>query len=166
MNRKGFTLVELLAVLVILSLVIGIAIPVSMKVINNTKAKSEKAFVETLRDAMDIYLSGDEKKGLAYGGNEKGYKVLKGLTFDGVIDSKFAPLAESSYVNPVNTSAKCKLEAPITIYEDSENHVYFYEFKASDLGCLKYVKNMIKDNKEYCVITNFPERGEDDKCKW
>lgn len=47
LNRRGFTLVELLGVIVILSVVVGITIPVSTKVINDSKYKA-------LIDSVDI----------------------------------------------------------------------------------------------------------------
>ena len=63
MNRKknGFTLVELLATLVILGIVVGITmISVGIKY-KETKAKTEDIFVKTLEDALDIYVDTDAK---------------------------------------------------------------------------------------------------------
>lgn len=46
MNKRGFTLVELLAVIVVLGIVISIAVPTTMNLINNSK---KKAFVHDAR---------------------------------------------------------------------------------------------------------------------
>ena len=46
LNRKGFTLVELLATVVILSLVTGVAVPVTTNVVSTSKHKALGTFVD------------------------------------------------------------------------------------------------------------------------
>ena len=52
LNKKGFTLVELLAVIIILAVVVGITIPTVLSVTDNAK---KKAF-ETAVDAIQTYV--------------------------------------------------------------------------------------------------------------
>lgn len=56
MNNKGFTLVEMLAVVVILAIIGGIATVGVINSINTSKLKSEKVFVDKLSNLIDDYL--------------------------------------------------------------------------------------------------------------
>lgn len=56
MNRKGFTLVELLAVIVILGVIGGIATMGVLSTINKSKEKSEAIFVDKLSTLIEEYL--------------------------------------------------------------------------------------------------------------
>lgn len=57
MNNKGFTLVELLATIIILSIVMGIATSGVISYINTSKKRSEKIFVDKLENSIDAYLN-------------------------------------------------------------------------------------------------------------
>ena len=57
MNNKGFTLVELLATIVILGIIMGIATYGVINAIKTSKLKSEKVFVDKIEIAVQGYLS-------------------------------------------------------------------------------------------------------------
>ena len=68
MNNKGFTLVEMLAVVVILGIILGIATTSVLSAIETSKKESEKVFVDKIETAVESYinLNGmgiDEKSG-------------------------------------------------------------------------------------------------------
>lgn len=134
MNRKGFTLVELLAVLVALGLVLGIGTFSVSNIIKRTKAKSEEVFVETIKDAMDIYISGQDKPTSFTSDCTKIVKKEDGTeyklryhmvdkTLEDVVNSRYKPIKVGQLVNPANNK-KCfedgKLnKINITIYRES-----------------------------------------------
>lgn len=143
MNRRGFTLVELLATLVILGIVTSIVLIGINGGFNNAKDKTEDVFIKTVKDAMDIYLDSDAKK-LNFSktavctlnkthGKSKVYKSSDNITLSDVINSEFHPISEDDLVNPVNSS-KCNKNTVVNIYRD-DDYVYYYEIDG-DMGCL------------------------------
>ena len=55
MNNKGFTLVELLATLVILALVMGIGTYSITTIINNSKEKNYESLISNIKDGAETY---------------------------------------------------------------------------------------------------------------
>ena len=55
MNKKGFTLVELLAVIVIIGLLMTLAIPAVLKVSSNVKQKSYETKIKLITDTAVTY---------------------------------------------------------------------------------------------------------------
>ncbi len=53
LNRKGFTLVELLAVIIILAIVVGITIPAVLTMVDNARAKAGEDGAAVVADWVD-----------------------------------------------------------------------------------------------------------------
>ena len=151
MNNKGFTLVELLATVVLLAIIVGIVLVSTNGGFKKSKEDTEKVFIDTIKDAMDMYLDSDAKN-LGYKGtnctinktHKIGVKLYKAndITFNDVINSTYHPLTESDLVNPANDK-KCKSTATISIYRD-EDFVYYYKIDKTNLDCL----TISSDNEE------------------
>lgn len=163
MNKRGFTLIELLATLAVLGIITGIVLVSSTSLFKDKKSDTEDVFVDTLKDAIKIYI--DELGGVDLNGSpvciiEKSihpngvgiYEVKnknKKITFKDITNSKYKPLTEVDMINPANKDKKCNINAEIHIYADSD-FAYYYKFTGSELECLSKDKNK-------GVISNLPE---------
>lgn len=177
MNKRGFTLIELLATLAVLGIITGIVLVSSTSLFKDKKSDTEDVFVDTLKDAIKIYI--DELGGVELNGDpvctiEKSihpngvgigiYEVkneVKKITFEDITNSKYKPLTKGDMINPAN-KVKCNIAAEIHIYADSD-FAYYYKFTGSELGCLSKNTGVISNlpceclSKNEGVISNLPE---------
>ena len=143
MNRKGFTLIELIAVIVILGIILVIAAPNISNAYKNSKLKSEEIFVDRLSDIIDSYIKINsdtidftaDGTAIKYEENSsytvnifKGKKNIQDIANDNLISSE-------DYINAGNKEESCDLDAEIEIYRDSD-FVYCYKVEKDSLGCL------------------------------
>ena len=163
MNKRGFTLVELLATLVVLAIIVGIVLISTTGSLGRTKQKTEEVFVKTLKDALDIYIDSDAKSlnfdtqvctiDKTHKTGVKVYKTSSNLTFSDVINSNYHPISESDMHNPANKGTRnyeCKTNGTLNIYRD-EDYVYYYKIAKDTFGCLN----------DTGVITNLPSGCDD-----
>lgn len=143
MNNKGFTLIEMLATIVILAIIGGIATVSVISIINTSKLKSEKVFVDKVSNLIDDYL--DLYKPTSSTGNTYTFNKcansdcsntksitavevikadgknvhLKDLVDKGVIETE-------KLINPKNKQQCLNGDGPeIKVYRDEE-YVYYY----------------------------------------
>ena len=122
MNRRGFTLIELLATLAVLGIITGIVLVSSTSLFKDKKSDTEDVFVDTLKDAIKIYidgLGGVDLNGSPVCTIEKSihpngvgiYEVkneVKTITFRDITNSKYKPLTKGDMINPAN-KVKCNI---------------------------------------------------------
>lgn len=145
MNKKGFTLVELLATLVILGIVFGLVIVGVNYNIKTTKEKAEEVFIGTIKDALKIYIDSDAKN-LDFTSTEycidKSLKnnvkvmVSNAVSLTTVVNSKYSPLDVKDLVNPNNEKENCNVTSEIVYIYRDEDYVYYYDVAKSSLSCL------------------------------
>ena len=143
MNRKGFTMIELLAVIVVLGIVLVITFPNMTDVFKSSKLKSEEAFVERISQSIDSYVTlnsssieftSPESATKNYGGSDHLVNVYKGtITINTIINNNI--ISEKDYKNPGNENVACNKDAEIEVYRDSD-YVYCHKIEKDSLGCL------------------------------
>ena len=171
MDNKGFTLIELLATVVVLGLVMGITAHSVLGVIEKSKDKSEKIFVDKLENSIDEYISDartktelkidstfkpiDYQKCKLYDNNDT---CIKGGSYRSTVykmnSFKLSKISDSNLIqnkdiiNPKNKTKKCELNnVNVVLYRDSDM-VYYYYADLSNLGC--------NVSEKYKIITNIP----------
>ena len=156
LNNKGFTLVELLAVVVLLAIVMGVTASIGINIYNNSKIKAEALFIEQLNKSIDNYIAlSNTSFTFTYRGTRnkcgpggtgtcsiKYYTAKNGsswVTFSDIISSGI--ISQKDFVNPFD-STPCAESANIEIFKD-EDEVYSYRYK---LVC---IKNDVNKNGAY-----------------
>lgn len=103
MNKKGFTLVELLAVLVLISLLMGLAIPGINRINNNMKKKSYNQKIKLIESAAELW-GQDNKTRLQADNCSSEISKCKKITIAGLIKENYLDSDNNSgkYINPKN----------------------------------------------------------------
>lgn len=151
LNKKGFTLIELIAVIVILSIILVFVVPNLLDTYKRSKLKTEKAFVDQLSKGIESYITlysnemsfskvdGNFVKEITDNRSDKpSYDVdvyKADITVKDIIDKNI--IESSEYINPGNrgdNTKQCKPETDkITVYRDSD---FVYCFKMEPMDCL------------------------------
>lgn len=176
-NNKGFTLVELLATIVLIAILGGIATVSVIGVINTSKNKGEKIFVDKIETAIETYLSlnsssfskkpdgltgkffkdtGRKKDDETPDTVERDYYEYKykynneNFTLDKLVEAKL--ISSDTFINPKN-KMQCfdNGEYPypeIRVFKDSDFVTYYY---------VSLEKNNCDIDEGNWIITNIPK---------
>lgn len=152
MNKKGFTLIELMAVLIILSIILVITVPKIMKYVSDSKEKAYQTQVQTIENAAKTF---------AINGNillpdegETVYITVQDLISTGTLNSK-------EIINP-KTSEKMNGYVLISYNKSYEQYEYVYvdevaQNLTSALGPVYEVSKEEKWATSKNVTISFPE---------
>lgn len=126
MNRRGFTLVELLSVLVLIGLLFGLAIPGINKISSNMKKKSYSKKVSLVLSAAELW--GQDNKTLLQTNDDCKLSTDKivscyKITISNLIEDNYLDSDKNSgeYINPVDNSDM--KECVVFVYKEN-NRVY------------------------------------------
>ena len=147
MNRRGYTFIELLGVIVLLGLVLVISIPSITGALKRSRVKSEEVFLNKLSDTIDSFVSmhsDDFKYTFVNGGtkeNEIGSNTVKiyraeinnsEITMQNIINDGL--IKASDFKDPA-FGDECNGNAIVEIYRDSD-YVYCHKIRVDSLNCL------------------------------
>ena len=153
-KKKGFTLVELLAVIVVIALLITLGAPITSNIINDAKMNTFAAYVDKIyEDVVARYESDaavnldysntcvvydiEDSLGLADTGENKGYVVV----YPSVNGNKYYMNIHNSQFMVSNYEYNNKTNSKVTRYlkvGDNGFKTNIDEYAISDLGCFSY----------------------------
>lgn len=148
MNNKGFTLVELLATIIILGIITGISVMSYTSYLNNAKTKTEDVFKKNISDYIDAFISSNTNKltdNNLVGNNVYSQKYNNhSITFQDIIDNNI--IIPSNLKNSANEKT-CSINTNITVYRDN-NYVYCF---VVELDCLNTNDNKLTNCSSYII---------------
>ena len=110
MNKKGFSLVELLAVLIVLGIIMTIVTTTILKEVNSSKEKLNQSQIEIIKNAAIEYA------------NKKGYFKQENKTYDVTIEElKEENLIDDTIINSLDKNKNYY----VTLTVKCENICYF-----------------------------------------
>ncbi len=160
LNNKGFTLIEILAVIVILSVLSGIAVMGVMSTINNSKTKSYEIMIGNIASAADALYKEVENSYLIgtaldeYDSNGKSSNKIE--IKDGVINTKLQTLVSNGFLTGVNNN--CSDNDGDNSCTNKNGKVLLNPKDSSDLGnCIIVITKCgvtAISNDDYCPSIN------------
>jgi len=122
MNRKGFTMIELLMVIVIIAVLSIIMIPNIMTIINKNKENNIKAFENNVISAAKAYISDNKYN---YNCDYPNVHHMEDIYLKVLYEEGYL----SNVINP-NTNEEVDLERNyVEVNFDCDSRMFFYEFK-------------------------------------
>lgn len=140
MNKKGFTLVELLAVIVILAIIITIAVPSTIAVSNKIKKKMYNTKVDMIMDAAKMYGQDNSSKVNSDEDSCNTLVKVSDLLPGGYV--KKDDVDNGKVLSPIDNSAMNDLQ--LCLYKKN-NRIY-----AKPNNCNEWTNNNNIDLNNYC----------------
>ena len=119
MNKKGFTLVELIGVIILLSAIALISVPIINNSLKNTKEKTYNSQIDTIIKAAKRYVTE------VGAGNDAGFDI----TMDDLINAKL--IEDDVIIDPRDDSNMINT-LTIHVTYDSSSKSYLYCYNRSD----------------------------------
>ena len=157
MNKKGFTLVELLAVIVILAVLALIATPVVLSIIDDAKESA------MLRSA-EMYLSGVEnavmRENMNSGGNFRpnectitnGNMTCSGTEVEVEVDGEVPSTGSITFENGKITEVTLNYESGTIVKDSSGKLVYNQDNKGNSTLATQYIINLYNDGSKINTV--------------
>lgn len=123
MNRKGFTLIEVIMVIAIITILSLILIPNVMVLINENKKRSCEKMIDNIESAAKMYVN-QNKYELGFDCNK-----TKGIKLKTLVDAGYLG---GELVNPINKE-EISLESKVLVTYDCS--VKGFKYKVNNINC-------------------------------
>ena len=143
MNKKGFTLIELIATIVIMALILIMVVPSIIALVNNNEKKAYEYYADSLIEAAEIYV-GREKEDIT---------SLGTLNFTGCVDITYQDLINADLIKPyADENIDCS-DAKIIYTKKNNKETYTMNLVCLDNSTYKIVYHIGKIPNTACTVT-------------
>lgn len=135
MNKKGFTLIEIILAIAIMAILILILVPNIFIILNKNNEKSCNSLKSNIESAAKMYVINNKYDlGFScYGSNS--FKDIKNITLKTLVDSGYLKLdGTDNIMNPIDDSV-VPLTATVTVTFDCSSKDFTYVINGID--CIK-----------------------------
>lgn len=136
MNKKGFTLIELIATIVIMALILIMVMPSIMALVNNNEDKAYEYYGDALIEASKIFV------------NKEGEDItsLGTTNFIGCVDITYQDLIDANLIEPITEENIDCSDALIRYTKEKGKESYSINLTCKDTS----------ENKEVYSVNNIP----------
>ena len=136
MNKKGFTLIELIATIVIMALILIMVMPSIMVLVNNNEDKAYEYYGDALIEASKIFV------------NKEGEDItsLGTTNFIGCVDITYQDLIDANLIEPITEENIDCSDALIRYTKEKGKESYSINLTCNDTS----------ENKEVYSVNNIP----------
>ncbi len=145
MNKKGFTLIELIATIVIMALILIMVMPSIRALRNNSEKKQYEYYGDSLIEASKIYV------------NKEGEDItsLGTLDFIGCVDITYQDLIDSDLIKPFTDENIDCSNASIRYTKEKKKESYSINLICKDISSNKEVYNVNNIPNTTCTVTAY-----------
>ena len=129
-NNKGFTLIELIMVTIILGILAAVAVPRYMGTVSKAEEAAEKAVINALRAAVEDYATQQYIEKGRYDYPENPFELVEvdgycGTCDDGMVDGSWSYTAETDDNGELNQMYKI-------VHQRRDNSLWYWQYDTSD----------------------------------
>ena len=145
MNKKGFTLIELIATIVIMALILIMVMPSIRALRNNSEKKQYEYYGDSLIEASKIYV------------NKEGEDItsLGTLDFIGCVDITYQDLIDSDLIKPFTDENIDCSNVIIRYTKEKKKESYSINLICKDISSNKEVYNVNNIPNTTCTVTAY-----------
>lgn len=145
MNKKGFTLIELIATIVIMALILIMVMPSIMALVNNNEDKAYEYYGDALIEASKIFV------------NKEGEDItsLGTTNFIGCVDITYQDLIDANLIEPITEENIDCSDALIRYTKEKGKESYSINLTCKDTSENKEVYNVNNIPNTTCTVTAY-----------
>ena len=145
MNKKGFTLIELIATIVIMALILIMVMPSIRALVNNNRDKSYEYYGDSLKEAAEIFV----------GREGEDITNLGTLDFTGCVDINYNDLISTDLISPYQEENIDCSNATIRYTKERNKESYSINLTCRDTTTNEVVYSINEIPNTTCTVTAY-----------